>query len=134
MLLASYDQGIFQQVLWNSWHGRLFESTLSSQLSTNVIHAGELPSVDYQRLGQHFTPTLLLGAPLLALGGGAALPLVQVGLISAAGLVLHRLARALVAPKIANWIGYGYFTGTALIGPSLGTTPICANCHWRCSA
>ena len=70
VLLSSYDQGIFQQVLWNSWHGRLFESTLSSQLSTNVIHAGELPSVDYQRLGQHFTPTLLLGAPLLALGGG----------------------------------------------------------------
>ena len=69
VLLASYDQGIFQQVLWNSWHGRLFESTLSSQLSTNVIHAGELPSVDYQRLGQHFTPTLLLGAPLLALVG-----------------------------------------------------------------
>ena len=126
VLLASYDQGIFQQVLWNSWHGRLFESTLSSQLSTNVIHAGELPSVDYQRLGQHFTPTLLLGAPLLALGGGAALPLVQVGLISAAGLVLHRLARVLIAPKFANWIGYGYFTGTALIGPSLGNyTDLC---------
>ena len=41
VLLASYDQGIFQQVLWNSLRGHPFESTLSSQLSTNVIHSGE---------------------------------------------------------------------------------------------
>ena len=40
VLLASYDQGIFQQVLWNNLHGHWFESTLSSQLSTNVIHNG----------------------------------------------------------------------------------------------
>ena len=63
VLLASYDQGIFQQVLWNSLQGHPFESTLSSQLSASVGQAGELPSVDYERLGQHFTPTLLLWAP-----------------------------------------------------------------------
>jgi uncharacterized membrane protein len=79
VLLASYDQGIFQQVLWNSLHGHWFESTLSSQLSTNVIHEGALPSIGYARLGQHFTPTLLIWAPLVGLIGGAALPLVQVG-------------------------------------------------------
>ena len=55
VLLASYDQGIFQQVLWNSLQGHPFESTLSSQLSASVGQAGELPSVDYERLGQHFT-------------------------------------------------------------------------------
>ena len=60
VLLASYDQGIFQQVLWNSLHGHWLESTLSSQLSTNVIHDGALPSIGYARLGQHFTPTLLI--------------------------------------------------------------------------
>ena len=39
VLLASYDQGIFQQVLWNSLRGHPFESTLSSQLSTlSLIH------------------------------------------------------------------------------------------------
>lgn len=43
---ASYDQGIFNQVFWNNAHGNLFQSTLSSQLSTDVIHAGELPRVD----------------------------------------------------------------------------------------
>ena len=100
VLLASYDQGIFQQVLWNSLHGHWFESTLSSQLSTNVIHSGESAGLGYARLGQHFTPSLLLWAPLFALIGGAALPLVQVGLIVAAGLVLHQLALQLVAGQI----------------------------------
>ena len=74
VLLASYDQGIFQQVLWNSLRGHPFESTLSSQLSTNVIHSGEPAGLGYARLGQHFTPSLLLWAPLFALIGGAALP------------------------------------------------------------
>ena len=125
-LLATYDQGIFQQVLWNTLHGNLFESTLSSQLSTNVIHAGELPSVDYERLGQHFTPTLLIWAPLLGLLGAAALPIVQVGLVTSAGLLLHRLATRLVPKRTANWITYAYFCGNALIGPTLGNfTDLC---------
>ena len=126
VLLASYDQGIFQQVLWNSLHGHPFASTLSSQLSTNVIHAGELPSVDYQRLGQHFTPTLILLAPLLGLIGGAALPLMQVGLITAAGLWLHHMAKGVVPDRTAAWITYAYFCGNALIGPTLGNyTDLC---------
>ena len=126
VLLASYDQGIFQQVLWNSLHGHWFESTLSSQLSTNVIHAGQLPSLDYERLGQHFTPTLLIWAPLLGVIGATALPLVQVGLITTAGLLLHRLAAGLVPPRTANWIAYAYFCGNALIGPTLGNfTDLC---------
>ena len=126
VLLASYDQGIFQQVLWNSLDGHWLESTLSSQLSTNVIHDGAVPSVGYARLGQHFTPTLLIWAPLVGLIGGAALPLVQVGLITAAGLVLHRLANQLVPERTAQWITYGYFAGNALIGPTLGNfTDLC---------
>ena len=126
VLLASYDQGIFQQVLWNSLHGHWFESTLSSQLSTNVEHAGELPSVDYERLGQHFTPTLLLWAPLLGLIGGTALPVVQVGLITAAGLVLHHLAVQRLPQRTANWLVIGYFAVNALIGPTLGNfTDLC---------
>ena len=61
---ASYDQGIFNQVFWNNAHGNFFQSTLSSQLSTDVIHTGELPRVDYRRLGQHFTPALLIWWPI----------------------------------------------------------------------
>ena len=126
VLLASYDQGIFQQVLWNSLRGHPFESTLSSQLSTNVIHSGEPAGLGYARLGQHFTPSLLLWAPLLGLIGGAALPLVQVGLIVFAGLVLHRLALQLVPARTANWLTYGFYGGNALIGPTLGNfTDLC---------
>ena len=44
-LTASMDQGILMQVLWNGLRGHPFESTLSSQLSTNVIHSGELPAL-----------------------------------------------------------------------------------------
>ena len=126
VLLASYDQGIFQQVLWNSLRGHPFESTLSSQLSTNVIHSGEPAGLGYARLGQHFTPSLLLWAPLFGLIGGAALPLVQVGLIVAAGLVLHQLALQLVPTRTANWLTYGFYGGNALIGPTLGNfTDLC---------
>ena len=126
VLLASYDQGIFQQVLWNSLRGHPFESTLSSQLSTNVIHSGEPAGLGYARLGQHFTPSLLLWAPLLGLIGGAALPLVQVGLIGLAGLVLHQLALQLVPARTANWLTYGFYGGNALIGPTLGNfTDLC---------
>ena len=120
VLLAGYDQGIFQQVAWNSLHGHWFESSLSSQLSTNVVHAGQLPFVGYERLGQHFTPTLLLWAPLLVVFGAAALPVVQVGLITAAGLVLHRLATPRLPARTANWLVIAYFAGNALIGPTLG--------------
>ena len=126
VLLASYDQGIFQQVLWNSLRGHPFESTLSSQLSTNVIHSGEPAGLGYARLGQHFTPSLLLWAPLFGLIGGAALPLVQVGLIVSAGLVLHQLALQLVPARTANWLTYGFYGGNALIGPTLGNfTDLC---------
>jgi hypothetical protein len=61
---ASYDQGIFNQVYWNSSHGRLFQSSLSSQLSTNVVHDGEVPEVGYHRLGM-----VVLSQPGLKLCG-----------------------------------------------------------------
>ena len=120
VLQSSYDQGIFQQVLWSTLHGHPFESTLSSQLSTNVIHNGELPSVGYQRLGQHFTPALLLWVPLFGMLGGAALPIIQVGLITLSGLILNKISRDMLPERTSNWITYGYFFSTALIGPTLG--------------
>ena len=68
-LAATMDQGILFQVLWNGLSGHPFESTLSSQLSTNVVHGGARPAIGYHRLGQHFTPTLALWIPLVALLG-----------------------------------------------------------------
>jgi uncharacterized membrane protein len=117
-LTASYDQGIFLQVFWNSWHGHPFESSLSSQLSSSVLHQGALPDPAYRRLGQHFTPALLLWVPLVPLLGAWSLPVVQVGLITSAGLVLHRLARGLLPAGLATAIACSWYAAQAVIGPT----------------
>ncbi len=127
VLSASYDQGIFLQVMWNGLRGHPFESTLSSQLSTNVVHADQLPALGYHRLGQHFTPALLLWMPLVAVAGAWALPLVQVGLMTAAGLALHSLALKQVGqPRLAAFLACSYFGANAVLGPTWGNfTDLC---------
>lgn len=117
---SSYDQGIFNQVMWNGTHGRFFQSSLSSQLSTNVVHAGEVPDVSYHRLGQHFTPALLLWLPIYYFFPHAAtLAVFLVTMLSAAGLVLYILARQYLEPMPARWITYSYYGANAVIGPTL---------------
>ncbi|GAX43667.1 hypothetical protein NIES4075_46820 [Tolypothrix sp. NIES-4075] len=117
---ASFDQGIFNQVFWNNLHGRFFQSSLSSSLSTNVVHGGEVPTVYYHRLGQHFTPALLLWLPIYALfPSPATLTVIQVTLIAAAGLVLYLLARQYLEPPLAVMITASYYAANAVIGPTL---------------
>ncbi|MEO0408809.1 MAG: DUF2079 domain-containing protein [Cyanobacteria bacterium P01_A01_bin.135] len=124
---ASFDQGIFNQVFWNGSHGRPFQSSLSSTLSTPVVHDGELASVSYHRLGQHFTPALLLWLPLYALlPHPATLLVLQITLLTAAGLLLYRLARERVGVAIATMITGSFYAANAVIGPSL------ANFHDLC--
>lgn len=118
-LTASMDQGILMQVLWNGLRGQPFESTLSSQLSTNVIHSGELPALGYHRLGQHFTPILVLWIPLVGLLGKWALPMLQVVLITAAGLVLHQLARRQLKPDLAAMVTIAFYGANAVIAPCM---------------
>ena len=117
---SSYDQGIFNQVFWNGIHGRFFQSSLSSTLSTNVVHSGEVPEVYYHRLGQHFTPALLLWLPLYALfPSPATLTVLQVTLVTAAGLVLYALARQYLEPPLAAMITVSFYCANAVIGPTL---------------
>ncbi len=117
---SSYDQGIFNQVFWNGTHGNFFQSTLSSQLSTNVVHSGELPKVDYHRLGQHFTPALLLWLPIYYLfPNPATLTVLQAVFITAAGLVLYALARIYLEPAIALMLSISFYCANAVLGPSL---------------
>ena len=117
---SSYDQGIFNQVFWNGIHGRFFESSLSSQLSTNVVHGGEVPAVDYRRLGQHFTPALLLWLPIYALfPNPATLSVLQVVLVTTAGLVLYALARQYLSAAGAGMITVSFYCANAVIGPTL---------------
>lgn len=115
------DQGIFNQVFWNNLHGNFFQSSLSSQLSTNVIHDGEVPTVYYHRLGQHFTPALLLWLPFYALWPSPAMLLtLQVVLATLAGWVLYRLARQRLSPPLAGWMAASYYGANAVMGPALG--------------
>ncbi|MBD2181090.1 DUF2079 domain-containing protein [Aerosakkonema funiforme] len=117
---SSYDQGIFNQVFWNGIHGRFFQSSLSSQLSTNVVHSNDVPNVYYHRLGQHFTPALLLWIPLYALfPSPATLTVLLVTLVTAAGLVLYVLARQYVQGPIAAAIAGSFYTANAVVGPTL---------------
>jgi uncharacterized membrane protein len=50
-----FDLGLFDQVLWNTIHGRPLESTMSQALPT-----------PHSLLGDHFSPLLLLLAPIYA--------------------------------------------------------------------
>lgn len=121
IFFANTDHGIFNQVFWNSIQGRWFESSLSSTLSTNVVHHNEEPTVFYQRLGQHFTPALLLWMPLYWIfPTPAVLNGIQVGLIAAAGLVLYALARQHLQPQLSSFITLSFYGANAVIGPAVG--------------
>ncbi|NJN85202.1 MAG: DUF2079 domain-containing protein [Leptolyngbyaceae cyanobacterium SL_7_1] len=117
---ATFDQGIFNQVFWNSLHGNFFQSSLSSTESIAVAQDGAVPTVAYHRLGQHFTPSLMLWLPIYALfPSPAGLSLLQVTLVAIAGLVLYALARQRLAPPPSVWITLSYFVANAVIGPTL---------------
>ncbi|WP_239125310.1 DUF2079 domain-containing protein [Leptolyngbya sp. CCY15150] len=124
---ASFDQGIFNQVFWNNSHGRWFQSSLSSSLSTPVVHDGQVPDVSYRRLGQHFTPALLLWLPIYAIAPSpTTLFIIQVTLVTLAGLVLYNLARCYLTPQLSTLIAISYYGANSVIGPSL------ANFHDIC--
>ena len=118
---STYDQGIFNQVFWNGTQGNFFESSLSSQVSTNVIHGGEVPEVNYRRLGQHFTPALLLWLPFYKLfPTPATLTLLMVTLVTAAGLVLYILARQYLEHPLPTLITLSYYGANGILGPTMG--------------
>ena len=118
-LSATYDQALFLQELWSTAQGRPFDSSLSSVLSAAVKVGGELPSVSYLHLGQHANFLTLLIAPLVLLLGSWALPLVQVSLLTAAGLVLWRIAARRLPESLAIRITAAYYLSGAVIGPAL---------------
>jgi uncharacterized membrane protein len=118
---ASYDQGIFNQVYWNSSHGRFFQSSLSSALSTNVVNQGEWPEVMYHRLGQHFTPALMIWLPIYALfPSPVTLSVLHLTLITLGGLMLYVLALRHVDRPLAGAIAASYYGANAVAGPTWG--------------
>ena len=88
---------------------------------------GNLPDAAYRRLGQHFTPALLLWLPWYALFPSAAgLSVLQVTLVTIAGLVLYALARHYHPPQLAGMIAASFYGAIAVISPTL------ANFHDIC--
>ncbi|UBF23952.1 DUF2079 domain-containing protein [Kovacikia minuta CCNUW1] len=116
---ASYDQGIFNQVFWNSLHGRFFQSSLTSGISIGVTEDGKIPTVSFLHLAHHFVPNFLLWLPLYALfPGSATLIVLQVVLMTAGGGVLYVLARHYLQPGLSLMITASYFGAIAVIGPT----------------
>jgi uncharacterized membrane protein len=117
---ASFDQGLFNQLFWNSVHGNLFESSLSSSLSTNVVHAQQAPEVFYRHLGQHFNPIFLLWMPIYAVfPHNETLIILQVLFITVAGLVLYALARHYLQPMLAAMITISFYCTATVNAPTL---------------
>ncbi|MBD1920411.1 DUF2079 domain-containing protein [Microcoleus sp. FACHB-831] len=117
---STYDQGIFNQVFWNNLHGRFFQSSLSSAVSSAVQQDSQVPSVFYHRLGQHFTPALLVWLPFYALfPSPVTLIFLQVTLVAAGGLVLYALARHYLDTPLAIAIAASFYGANAVIGPTL---------------
>jgi uncharacterized membrane protein len=114
---TAFDQGIFNQVFWNGIHGRFFQSSLSSSLSISE----PIPEVSYHRLGQHFTPALLLWLPIYAIFPRAVtLFVLNIALITSAGIVLYILARQRLEPKLATLIAISFYGSKAIMAPTLG--------------
>ncbi len=119
--LASYDQGLFNQVFWNSIRGRLFQSSISSVASSASSIDGQLSSPFYIHLGQHFVIDFILWMPFYALfQSPVTLIFLQVFLIAAAGIVLYFLARHYLSVPLSIMIVASYYGANGIIGPTLG--------------
>jgi uncharacterized membrane protein len=119
--LVTYDQGLFNQVFWNSIHGKLFQSSLSSAASSASLIDRQLSYPSYVHLGQHFVVDFLLWMPLYALfPSPVTLIVLQVTLITAAGIVLYFLARHYLSVPMSVMIVASYYGANGVIGPTLG--------------
>jgi len=119
--LASYDHGLFNQVFWNSVHGRFFQSSLSSGASSDSLIDRQLSYPFYSHLGQHFVIDFLLWMPIYALfQSPVTLIVLQVALIAAAGIVLYFLARHYLSVPLSIMIVASYYGANGVIGPTLG--------------
>jgi len=120
---SSYDQGLFDQLFWNSVHGNWFQGSLSSGQSSAVKDDGQIGTVSYYHLGQHFVLDFLLWLPIYALFPfGATLVVLQVTLITVAGIVLYALARHYLPQSIAVLITASFYGAIAVIGPATNLT------------
>ena len=119
--LSTYDHGLFNQVFWNSIHGRFFQSSMSSAASSASLMDRQLSYPSYIHLGQHFVIDFLIWMPIYALfPSPVTLIVLQVALIAAAGIVLYFLARHYLSVPLSVMIVASYYGANGVIGPTLG--------------
>jgi uncharacterized membrane protein len=119
--LSTYDHGLFNQVFWNSVHGRFFQSSMSSAASSASLMDRQLSYPSYIHLGQHFVIDFLIWMPIYALfPSPVTLIVLQVALIAAAGIVLYFLARHYLSVPMSVMIVASYYGANGVIGPTLG--------------
>ncbi len=117
---TSYDHGLFNQLFWNNLHGHWFQSSLTSANSIAALEDNAVPTVSFLHLGQHFVLAFLLWLPLYALfPHPITLIVLQVGLMTVAGLVLYALARQRLSQQLSVWIVGSYYSAIAVIAPTL---------------
>lgn len=93
---GGYDLGIFDQIVWNSLHGRLFQNSIMI----------DSPSF----LGHHFSPILLGLVPLYALWSDPrVLLVVQTFALAVAALPMYWFAREQIGSALALVLGAAYF-------------------------
>ena len=102
---ALIDLGIFDQVIWNTAHGRLYWDTLDPYVQAHHLF-----------LGQHFSPGLLLLVPLYWLAPSVnTLLVVQTVCLAAAALPIYALAaRRMGDERIALALALAYLCSPAL--------------------
>ncbi len=116
---ATYDHGLFNQLFWNNLHGHFFQSSLTGGNSAGALLQDKVPTVSFLHLGQHFVLDFLLWLPIYALFPfPATLVVLQVGLITAGGLVLYALARHYLQPNLSLMITASYYGACAVLGPT----------------
>ena len=116
---TSYDQGLFNQLFWNTLRGNWFQSSLTSANSVASLEDGRIPIVSFLHLGQHFVLDFLLWMPLYALfPHPVTLIVLQAVLMTLGGVVLYALARHYLSSQLSLWIVGSYYGAIAVISPT----------------
>lgn len=98
---GGFDLGIFDQVVWNSLRGRLFENSIMIDSSS--------------QLGHHFSPILLALVPLYAVWSDArVLLLIQTFALGIAAFPLYVYARDQLGPALSLCLVVAYFLSPSL--------------------
>ncbi len=97
---TAYDFGFFDQIIWNTSRGRWLETSF----------------VDYNFLGQHVEPVLLIFAGFYRLGGGPeTLLVIQAALVALAAVPLFYATRRLTdMPVVGVGVAIAYLVSPAL--------------------